>query len=128
MTPKHLIEAVLEKCYQTNEPVGAYTEVVGGAIVTMHDDFVEQCLDISSLARLQAPQAFPYELILHCHQQALAEGLTHTNTDAKLVTHYGHKMHLVRGSFQNVKVTTTEDWLLVQAVVDNRELAFSSAD
>lgn len=57
---------------------------------------------------VQTPQAFKYELILHCHKRINAEGIKVTD-DTSVVELYGNRVYLYEGSYDNIKVTTPED-------------------
>ena len=116
LTSPELIKAVLDTSIETGQAASAYIEVVD-TIARAHDEIIDECIIRSSLVKLQAPQAFPYEIIKKCHEKAIADGLTNVTNDAILITHYGYKMHLVRGDFNNIKVTTTEDWLLAKVIL-----------
>lgn len=116
LTPLNVIRNVLARARETREGVSAYIEVVD-TIVRSADGKVGEYLDRSSLVKLQAPQAFPLELIRECHDRAIADGIGGVTNDAHLVTRYGHTMNLVRGSFANIKVTTTEDWMLARVIL-----------
>jgi len=116
LTSPELIKAVLDTSIETDQAASAYIEVID-TIAKAHDNVIDEYLAKSSLVKLQAPQAFPYKLIKQCHEQAIADDLLNVTNDADLITRYGHKMHLVRGDFNNIKVTTTEDWLLAKVIL-----------
>lgn len=59
----------------------------------------------------QTPQGFRYELLLEAHEFAIREALDSTD-DAALVEHMGHKVRMVPGSYENIKITTGEDLLI----------------
>jgi 2-C-methyl-D-erythritol 4-phosphate cytidylyltransferase len=63
----------------------------------------------------QTPQAFQLELIKKAHARAKAEGFLGTD-DASLVERMGHKVKVIAGSRDNIKVTTPEDLTLAQAI------------
>lgn len=76
---------------------------------------VRQTLDRSSLWQVQTPQTFRRELLQQAYAQAAAAGVLATD-DAALVEWVGGEVRLVRGSYNNFKVTTPEDLLLAEAV------------
>ncbi len=76
---------------------------------------VRQTLDRSSLWQVQTPQTFRRELLQQAYAQAAAAGVLATD-DAALVERAGGEVRLVRGSYNNFKVTTPEDLLLAEAV------------
>ena len=70
-------------------------------------------LDRSRLWLAQTPQVFSYELLLRAHRQAEGDA----TDDAALVEALGAKVRLYQGSPRNLKVTTTEDLALVEALL-----------
>jgi 2-C-methyl-D-erythritol 4-phosphate cytidylyltransferase len=62
----------------------------------------------------QTPQTFRYEIIREAHEKADREGYLGTD-DASLVERLGKKVHIVRGDYRNIKITTPEDMLLAEA-------------
>jgi 2-C-methyl-D-erythritol 4-phosphate cytidylyltransferase / 2-C-methyl-D-erythritol 2,4-cyclodiphosphate synthase len=78
------------------------------------DDFVTSTPDRSVLWGIQTPQTFAADLLLRAFQQAKDDGFYATD-DAALVEHTGHPVKLVRGSYDNIKVTTPMDLDFVEA-------------
>ncbi len=65
----------------------------------------------------QTPQAFSYELIRSAHDAARACGFAGTD-DASLVQRQGHNVRMVRGAATNIKITTPEDIILADAILN----------
>lgn len=71
------------------------------------------------LWQVQTPQGFAKEMLLAAYQQAMNEGYYGTD-DASLVEHWGGKIKMVMGRYDNLKITTPEDlvmagqWLLMR--------------
>lgn len=66
--------------------------------------------DRSSLWAIQTPQAFRLEDVMNAHHKAQEEGWVGTD-DAMLVERVGIDVHIVEGSYTNIKLTTPEDLL-----------------
>ena len=66
---------------------------------------------------VQTPQAFKYDLILDCHKKIYKEGIKVTD-DTMVVEHYGNKVYLYEGSYDNIKVTTPEDLELGRQILE----------
>ncbi|RLA88369.1 MAG: 2-C-methyl-D-erythritol 4-phosphate cytidylyltransferase [Deltaproteobacteria bacterium] len=66
---------------------------------------------------VQTPQAFAYDLLLMAHKRAREDGINATD-DASLVVNFGGKISLFPGSYINIKVTTYEDLLIVNQLID----------
>jgi 2-C-methyl-D-erythritol 4-phosphate cytidylyltransferase/2-C-methyl-D-erythritol 2,4-cyclodiphosphate synthase len=77
-------------------------------------DFVISTPDRSLLWGIQTPQTFQKELLVQAFQKAWTDGYYATD-DAALVEHLGHPVKLVRGTYDNIKVTTPQDLDFVEA-------------
>lgn len=64
----------------------------------------------------QTPQTFKLGCILELHKRAQEDGLVVTD-DASIVEHYGGKIKIVSGSRENIKVTTSIDLILAEAII-----------
>ena len=73
--------------------------------------------DRSSLWAVQTPQSFSYELLMEAYDKMWREkdsGAVITD-DAMIVERFtGHKVKLVQGKYENIKVTTPEDLLIAE--------------
>lgn len=77
---------------------------------------IEATLDRRSIWLAQTPQAFRTRLIRRAHERARREGVVATD-DAQLVERLGAPVHVVAGSRSNLKITTAEDLLLAEALL-----------
>lgn len=73
----------------------------------------------SLLAR--APQTFVLRDILAAHRQAQAEGRNDFIDSCTLMSYYGHKMNLILGPVENIKITTPTDYFIFRAMVEVHE-------
>jgi 2-C-methyl-D-erythritol 4-phosphate cytidylyltransferase len=75
------------------------------------DGTVLKTLDRESLWHIQTPQTFQVNVIREAHSRAEEDGFVGTD-DASLVERLGGKVHILPGSYANIKITTPEDlWL-----------------
>lgn len=84
----------------------------------------EQCFVTSTLPRdqlwlVQTPQAFSYPLLFDAHLKARESGLVSTD-DASLVEAVGLSVKLIQGSYENIKITTEEDFLIAESFLKRR--------
>ena len=80
---------------------------------------VLRTLDRRLLWSIQTPQAFPSDLLKQAHSAAIAG--KHLGTDdAALVERAGHPVRVIRGSYDNIKVTTPEDLILAEEILKRR--------
>jgi 2-C-methyl-D-erythritol 4-phosphate cytidylyltransferase len=102
---------------------------VGGAVVGVPvkdtvkqvvGDRIEGTPDRNRLWLAQTPQVFPFAVIRSAHEQAFAEGFQGTD-DASLVERLGQPVAIVQGDYRNLKMTTPEDLVVAEALLQNRE-------
>lgn len=78
---------------------------------------ITETVDREVLWLAQTPQVFSLELILKAHRLAEADGYTGTD-DAELVERLGNRVSIVRGSRENIKITTPEDLRFAAALAE----------
>jgi 2-C-methyl-D-erythritol 4-phosphate cytidylyltransferase len=69
---------------------------------------------------VQTPQVFRRELYEDAMRRAETEGMDYTD-DCQLLEHAGVKVHLCRGSYENIKLTTQDDIIAAEAILRRRE-------
>ena len=80
---------------------------------------IQRTLDRSDLWLAQTPQAFRRTMLLEAYQQAERNDLRATD-DAALVERLGRKVGIVPGSWDNLKITTPEDFIIAEAILAAR--------
>ncbi|MDR5683065.1 MAG: 2-C-methyl-D-erythritol 4-phosphate cytidylyltransferase [Armatimonadota bacterium] len=83
-------------------------------------EVVRETIDRDVLVAAQTPQGFRYELLRAAHERARADGFYGTD-DAALVERLGVEVHLVPGSPENLKITSPEDLVIAEALLQWRE-------
>ena len=78
--------------------------------------WVEETLRRELLWQVQTPQAFRAEWIREAYEKAKQEGC-YTTDDAALVERLGHRVRIVRGDEENVKITSPLDIMLGEALL-----------
>lgn len=114
------------------ERVIARAREVGGAIVAvpMRDTvkvaseglIIERTVERQGLWLAQTPQAFRASLLREAHEKARVEGVQATD-DALLLERYGHRVAIVEGRADNIKITRPEDLVMGEAVLAARQTA-----
>lgn len=82
------------------------------------DDFVKKTFSRSELVAIQTPQAFKFDLIYKAHRE-IPENVE-ISDDASLVEKLGHKVKIVEGSYENIKITTPIDLSMARTVIKRR--------
>ena len=72
------------------------------------DGTVLKTLERESLWQTQTPQSFQTHIIKEAYHKATEDGFIGTD-DASLVERLGMKVHILPGSYTNIKITTPED-------------------
>lgn len=72
--------------------------------------------DRNSLWLMQTPQTFDYSLLRECYEKVMSGDQTGITDDAMIVERASDvKIHLIEGSYRNIKVTTPEDMIIAEA-------------
>ncbi|MBW4055329.1 MAG: 2-C-methyl-D-erythritol 4-phosphate cytidylyltransferase [Proteobacteria bacterium] len=87
---------------------------VKDTIKTVHDGIVCGTPNRESLWQAQTPQSFRYGKIFRAHLSAKADDFSGTD-DASLIEYAGGNVHIIRGDYRNIKITTPEDLILAEA-------------
>jgi 2-C-methyl-D-erythritol 4-phosphate cytidylyltransferase len=73
-----------------------------------------------SLWQAQTPQSFRFGKIFSAHLSAESDDFTGTD-DASLIERTGGEVHIIRGDYRNIKITTPEDLILAEAFLSVME-------
>ncbi len=87
-------------------------------IKLVSDQRVVRTLDRFGLRRALTPQCFRYELLRDAYQRADVSDPSLTDESA-LMEQLGHRISIVEGRPQNIKITTTEDLVIAEAILNN---------
>jgi len=77
---------------------------------------VRRSLERASLAAIQTPQAFRFDLLLRGHRAAVEQRVV-VDDDAELVERLGCPVRVVPGDPRNLKLTTRDDIVLAEALL-----------
>jgi 2-C-methyl-D-erythritol 4-phosphate cytidylyltransferase len=86
--------------------------------IRVTDQHHTRAVDRSLYRLIQTPQTFKIDLIQHAY--ALPEDATLTD-DASVAERAGHTISLFEGSYDNLKITTPEDLIVAEALLDARQ-------
>ena len=89
-------------------------------VKVVEDGIVTATPDRAKLWAVQTPQGFSRSLLVAANEKAEADGFLGTD-DASLVERYGAKVHVVMDSYENIKVTTPEDLVVAEALLQKRQ-------
>ncbi|KAL5789127.1 hypothetical protein ACOSQ2_004015 [Xanthoceras sorbifolium] len=81
------------------------------------ESFVVRTLDRKTLWEMQTPQVIKPELLKKGFELVNREGLEVTD-DVSIVEHLKHPVYITEGSYTNIKVTTPDDLLLAERILN----------
>lgn len=80
---------------------------------------IQETVDRSTLWMIQTPQAFRFELLQYAENHAEQDGFLGTD-ESMLVEREGEIVYMVESSYENVKITTKEDLVFGEAILNQR--------
>ena len=69
----------------------------------------------------KAPQSFWLDEIISIHEKALAYGEDNYIDSCTLMKHYGKQLHMIDGPYENIKITTPDDFYTMRAILEAKE-------
>lgn len=69
----------------------------------------------------KAPQSFWLDDILDVHERALAAGESNSIDSCTLMKQYGKQLHMIDGPYENIKITTPDDFYTMRAILEAKE-------
>lgn len=90
---------------------------INETVKRIEDKFVITTLDREKLWVAQTPQTFEYKLILEAYKKAMEDGFIGTD-DSSLVERIGFKVKVLEGEYENIKITTPEDLILAERILE----------
>lgn len=73
--------------------------------------------DRSRLWAIQTPQVFERELILNAYEYINKENMLVTD-DSMVAEAYGESVYIIKGDYNNIKITTKEDLIIGEAILN----------
>ncbi len=71
----------------------------------------------------KAPQSFWLDDILSAHKKAMSENIFDTIDSCTLMKKYGYQLYMVDGPYENIKITTPDDYYTMRAILEAKENA-----
>ncbi len=88
---------------------------VKDTIKQVQGNLIHATLNRSQLWMIQTPQIFSFPLIHHAHHEPIAQ--EDFTDDVALLERLGHTVAIFQGSYANIKITTQEDLLIAEALL-----------
>ncbi|WIF95625.1 2-C-methyl-D-erythritol 4-phosphate cytidylyltransferase [Caminicella sporogenes] len=111
---KSICEALKNKAVGVGVPVKDTIKVVD------ENSYIIDTPDRSKLWGIQTPQVFDYDILIKAHEKAIEDNYLGTD-DCVLVERLGHRVKMIEGNYDNIKITTPEDLILGEAILNRRK-------
>lgn len=96
--------------------------IVKETITVIDDDgMIKEVPDRAHSRVAKAPQSFWLSDILDAHNRALSNNETGYIDSCTLMQAFGAKLHTVDGPYENIKITTPDDYYTMRAMLDAKE-------
>ncbi|MFE8698576.1 2-C-methyl-D-erythritol 4-phosphate cytidylyltransferase [Cytobacillus sp. FJAT-53684] len=115
---KELFRPLIEAA--ENKGAAIFAVPVKDTIKKAAGDIVAETVERTSLWAVQTPQAFRISILKEAYQKAEEEDFLGTD-DASLVERLGQEVVIVKGNYDNIKLTTPEDLYFAEAIIRKRE-------
>lgn len=109
----------IDECIENALSYGASTlgVVPKETVKVSHSGYVEKTIDRDSLVLIQTPQCFKKEIIIKAYENFNPD----FTDDCMQVEKEGIKIHITKGEYENIKITTKSDLVLFEALKKNFE-------
>jgi len=118
LVTEEIITAAIEAARESGAALAA-VPVTDTIKSSLDGRFVTSTLEREKLYAVQTPQTFSRRLIETAYERAYADRYFGTD-DASLVERLGEPVAIVRGSYENIKVTTPPDVATAEAIIAAR--------
>lgn len=112
---KELVSSVISALDDADGAIAAIP--VGDTIKSVADGRILETVDRARLWAAQTPQAFVTAVLRDAHEAAQRDDFRATD-DAQLVEWHGCRVAIVEGAATNMKITTTVDFEIAQALAE----------
>ncbi|MBM6616112.1 2-C-methyl-D-erythritol 4-phosphate cytidylyltransferase [Bacillus suaedaesalsae] len=115
------IEKIQELVKKASETSAAILAVpVKDTIKKVNNGLVEETVERSSLWAVQTPQAFHVQLLRQAYEHAFQTNFLGTD-EASLVERLHKPIAVVSGDYENIKLTTPEDIVYGESILNNQQ-------
>ncbi|MCX5884955.1 MAG: 2-C-methyl-D-erythritol 4-phosphate cytidylyltransferase [Proteobacteria bacterium] len=119
LVTRRLIESSIEAAQRYGAVVTAIPLKDTVKLVSREREVIETPVR-HTLMTIQTPQAFRFDVIRKAYEKAYRDGFYGTD-DSSLVERIGIKVRVIPGTYENLKITTPEDLILAEALLERRK-------
>ncbi|HEO3792599.1 TPA: 2-C-methyl-D-erythritol 4-phosphate cytidylyltransferase [Streptococcus agalactiae] len=116
-------EVINANIQSVKETGSAVTSVRAKETVVLVNDFskISEVVDRTRSFIAKAPQSFYLSDILSVERDAISKGITDAIDSSTLMGMYNRELTIVEGPYENIKITTPDDFYMFKALYDARE-------
>lgn len=116
-------EVINANIQSVKETGSAVTSVRAKETVVLVNDSskISEVVDRTRSFIAQAPQSFYLSDILSVERDAISKGITDAIDSSTLMGMYNRELTIVEGPYENIKITTPDDFYMFKALYDARE-------
>jgi len=107
----------IDKCFSVAQKKGNAVPFIkpSESVREIIDNTINRPIRRDRLALIQTPQVFRSDILVDAYARAYKPSFT---DDASVVEAAGHRINLVEGNRENIKITTMEDLVLAEAMLN----------
>lgn len=90
-------------------------------VLISEEGSIEEVVERNAARTAKAPESFYLKDILEASKESIEKGINNEIDSCTLMFHHGMKMHVVEGEYDNIKITTPEDFFTFRSIYDARE-------
>lgn len=116
-------EVINANIQSVKETGSAVTSVRAKETVVLVNDSskISEVVDRTRSFIAKAPQSFYLSDILSVERDAISKGITDAIDSSTLMSMYNRELTIVEGPYENIKITTPDDFYMFKALYDARE-------
>lgn len=96
--------------------------IVKETIVVVDDNGeIKQVPERSKSRVAKAPQCFWFNEIFDAHNKTISENKSNFIDSCTLMQYYGKKLYMIDGPYENIKITTPDDFYMMRAILQAKE-------
>ena len=114
---KEILKRVIEETMEYKATIVAVPVIDTIKVINTTTQKVEDTPKREKLWAVQTPQSFERKLLEEAYKMAKKKELQVTD-DSMIVEAYGEKVHVVLGEYTNIKITTPEDLIIGESILN----------
>lgn len=117
---KGVLKRAIEKTLEYKATIVAVPVKDTIKVIDTETGVVEATPAREKLWAVQTPQSFEKQLLMEAYKEANQRNLQVTD-DSMIVEAYGRKVHVVQGEYTNIKITTPDDLVIGESILNKQK-------